>query len=326
MLNKSLLIAVLTFAGCSCVKQASKVNRQPESVVIPEFNADSAYQYTACQVAFGPRVPNTSSHEACAEYLADRLKNFGAEVTVQATTLNLFDGTPINIKNIIGAFSPEKTNRIMLCAHWDSRPFADHDPNPASRNKPIDGANDGAGSCAALLEIARQAGLNPPAVGIDIILFDAEDWGKNHDDATTRHYGDWCMGSHYWAKNPHTPGYIARYGILLDMVSGHEAQFYKEYYSMEYASHVVEKVWNAAQATGFGNYFPNLRGGGIEDDHLPVNRYRNIPCIDIIQYEPGNETGFADFWHTLNDNMEHVSRETLKAVGQTVLHVIYKEK
>ncbi|MDR1562402.1 MAG: M28 family peptidase [Dysgonamonadaceae bacterium] len=325
MLDKLFFAAVLTFAVCSCGKQAAKVQGQ-QVVAVPEFNVDSAYHYTAEQVSFGPRVPNTSSHEACAKYLADKLKTFGFEVTVQATTLHLLDGTPINIKNIIGVLSPEKTNRIMLCAHWDSRPFADYDPNPANRNKAIDGANDGAGACAALLEIARQAGLSQPAAGVDIILFDAEDWGKNHDDITTKHHGEWCMGSHYWAKNPHTPDYHANYGILLDMVSGYDAQFYKEYYSMEYASHVVQKVWNVAQAIGYGNYFPNRNGGAIEDDHLQVNLYRQIPCIDIIQYEPDSETGFADFWHTLDDNMEHISRETLKAVGQTVLHVIYSEK
>jgi len=314
---------VLTFAACA--RQSAKTVEQP-SAAVPAFNADSAYQYTAEQTAFGPRVPNTKAHEDCAKYLSAKLKSFGAEVTVQETTLYLVDNSPINIKNIIGAFQSEKKNRILLCAHWDSRPFADHDINPAARNKPIDGANDGAGACAALLEIARQIGKMQPAAGVDIIFFDAEDWGAHYTDATNRHHGDWCMGSAYWAKNPHIQNYTAMYGILLDMVSGYGAQFYKEYYSVELAPFVVKKVWDAAREAGYGNYFQDIRAGGIEDDHIQVNIYRKIPCIDIIQYHPDSETGFADFWHTLDDNMENVSKETLRAVGQTVLQVIYREK
>ncbi|MDR1371723.1 MAG: M28 family peptidase [Dysgonamonadaceae bacterium] len=324
MLNKILIIIAIATVGISCSKQTARI--QEQQIHIPDFNADSAYQYTLSQVNFGYRIPNTPSHAACAAYLADKLKNFGAQVTIQETTLHLLDGTPINISNIIGEFQPEKKNRVLLCAHWDSRPFADQDPNPANKNKPIDGANDGAGSCAALLEIARQISILPPVIGVDIIFFDAEDWGNNYSDASSLHHGEWCMGSAYWAKNPHKSGYRANYGILLDMVSGADAQFYQEYYSVEYAPHVVKKVWDAARATGYENFFPDKKISGIEDDHKQINLYRRIPCIDIIQYDPDRATGFAAFWHTLNDNMEHVSRETLKAVGQTVLYVIYKEK
>jgi hypothetical protein len=323
--NKTFLVCALIIVGCACGKQTAKITEQ-QPVAIPEFNADSAFQYTAAQTAFGPRVPNTAAHEACADYLANKLKSFGAETTLQETTLHLADNTPIEIKNIIGSFQPENPNRILLCAHWDSRPFADHDANPANHNTPIDGANDGAGACAVLLEIARQIGFAQPAVGIDIIFFDAEDWGAHHADANNLHHGNWCMGSEYWAKNPHKADYTANFGILLDMVSGHGAQFYKEYFSMQFAPNIVKKVWNAAQAAGYGQYFPDQKIGGIEDDHIQVNMHRKIPCIDIIQYNSDNETGFADFWHTLNDNIDSVDKEILKAVGQTVLYVIYKEK
>jgi Zn-dependent M28 family amino/carboxypeptidase len=245
---------------------------------------------------------------------------------VQRTTVRLFDGTPIGISNIVGSFGTGNANRILLCAHWDSRPYADRDPDPASRGKAIDGANDGAGSCGVLLEIARQVGLCGPSVGVDILFFDAEDWGEVNGDFAAGHYGTWCMGSDYWAGHPHTENYNAAFGILLDMVSGVDARFYREYFSMEYAPHVVDKVWRAARAAGYGRYFPDVLGGAIEDDHLPVNRRLGIPCIDIIQYDPGSATGFGDFWHTLDDDMEHVSVETMKAVGQTVLQVIYDEE
>ena len=309
----------------SC-KQAPKANNNIVEINIPAFNADSAYFYTEKQVSFGPRVPNTSAHDSCGNYLADELRRFGATVIEQETTLQLLDGTPIAIKNIIGSFQPENKDRILLCAHWDSRPFADHDPNSNNWHTPIDGANDGAGAVAVLLEIARQVQIKQPAIGLDIIFFDAEDWGEPNFPTTDKHFGTWCMGSEYWAKNPHVPNYNARFGILLDMVSGLNAQFYKEQISMQHAPQVVQKVWEAAQVLGYDSYFPNQQGGGIEDDHVQIIRFRNIPCIDIIHQDPNSATGFPPYWHTLDDTMKNVDKNTMQTVGQTVLYVLYKEK
>ena len=325
MVKFTLLACILAF-GFSCKQSPKAQNRVVETVSVPVFNADSAYYYTAAQVAFGPRVPGTEAHEACGNYLSGELKRFGATVTEQVATLKLRDGTPIKIRNIIGSFNPENKSRILLFAHWDSRPYADHDPNPDNWMKPIDGANDGAGACAALLEIARQAGINPPAVGLDILFTDLEDWGPPNFPTKDAHYGDYAMGAEYWARNPHVPNYVARYGILLDMVSAQGAQFYKERFSQQYAPTIVKKVWEAARAAGYDSYFIDKDGNGIEDDHLPVNIYRNIPSIDIIHTDPNSSTGFGSYWHTLDDNMTNVSKETLKAAGQTVLYVLYHEK
>ncbi|MDR0732624.1 MAG: M28 family peptidase [Dysgonamonadaceae bacterium] len=308
----------------SC-KQSPRTNNAVE-IKIPVFNADSAYFYTEKQVSFGSRVPNTPAHDACGDYLADELRRFGAAVVEQQATLRLLDNSPIAVKNIIGSFYPENKNRVLLCAHWDSRPYADRDPDEKNRHTPIDGANDGAGACAVLLEIARHVSANQPSVGIDIIFFDAEDWGKPDFPPEDKHYGNWCMGSEYWAKNPHAPDYTARYGILLDMVGASGAQFFKETFSSLHAPQIVEKVWEAAQAAGYAAYFPNRTGGAIEDDHIQVMKHRKIPCIDIIHYDPDSESGFASYWHTLDDTMENVDKNTLQAVGQTVLQVIYKEK
>ena len=324
---KSFLVflCILTL-GFSCKQSPKAQNTVVETISVPVFNADSAYHFTATQVAFGPRVPGTEAHEACGNYLSGELKRFGATVTEQVATLKLRDGTPIQIKNIIGSFQPENKTRVLLFAHWDSRPYADHDPNPDNRMKPIDGASDGAGACAALLEIARQAGITPPAVGLDILFTDLEDWGPPDFPAKDSHYGDWAMGAEYWARNPHVPNYSARYGILLDMVSAPGAQFYKEGISQQYAPQIVKKVWEAARAVGYDSYFINRDGNPIDDDHVPVNKYRRIPCIDIIHTDPGSPTGFGSYWHTLDDNMTNVSKETLTAVGQTVLYVLYHEK
>jgi len=325
MLKLPLFIFILAF-GFSCKPSPKTQTSVTKKVSVPVFNADSAYHYTAMQVSFGPRVPGTEAHSACGNYLSSELKRFGATVIEQETTLQLLDRTPIKIKNIIGSFKPENKSRIVLFAHWDSRPYADHDPNPDNRMKPIDGANDGAGACAVLLEIARNINANPVAVGIDIIFFDMEDWGKPEFPTNNYHYGTWCMGSNYWARNPHIPNYIARYGILLDMVSAPGAQFYKEGYSRQYAPSVLKKVWEAAQATGYGSYFIDKNGSHITDDHEQVIEHRKIPCINIIHQDPNLSTGFGSYWHTLADNMNNVSKETLAATGQTLLYVLYHEK
>ncbi|MCC8144964.1 MAG: M28 family peptidase [Bacteroidales bacterium] len=327
MIQKLLFTAGILLSMISCNKEPqthSTPEQEEIKVEVPEFNADSAYHYTETQVSFGPRVPNTEAHKACGNYLASELRRFGAQVIEQEAILHTYDNKPLEAKNIIASYNPDMKNRVLLCAHWDSRPFADHDPDPKNHRTPIDGANDGAGACGVLLEIARQIGITQPQIGIDIILFDAEDWGAPQFEP--QYSGGWCLGSEYWSNNPHKPAYTARYGILLDMVSAQGARFYKEYFSMYYANDIVKKVWETAHSLGYSEYFIDKRGGGIEDDHIPINQIRKIPCIDIIQHDPNNSHGFGDYWHTLQDTMDEVSTETMKAVGKTVMHVIYNEK
>lgn len=292
--------------------------------MVPTFNADSAYRYTAEQVAFGPRVPNSEAHRACGEWLAQTLERFGAQVTSQHVTLRAYDGTPLQARNIIGSYKPETKKRVLLCAHWDSRPWADEDPDSKNHHTPILGANDGASGVGVLLEIARHLQAQPTEIGIDIIFFDAEDYGE-HSSYTGNYDGiAWCLGSQYWARVPHTEGYMARFGILLDMVGGKDAQFYREQYSEGFAKDIVDKVWAAAHASGHGQWFPYADGGHITDDHLPINQIARIPCIDIIGHYP--ETGFAPTWHTMDDTMENIDPTVLRAAGQTVLQVIYNER
>lgn len=331
MLFKKHAIAIASFLliACACNKKAATTAVAAEYTyqqVSPAFNADSAYQYTATQVEFGPRVPDTQAHKACGDYLVGLLKRFGANVTEQVTTVKTFDGNKVKSRNIIASYGSEKENRILVFAHWDTRPFADHDPDPNNRNTPILGANDGASGVGVLLEVARALQSKPADIGVDIIFFDVEDWGET-EGAKDVPPGDWwCLGTQYWAKNPHKEGYKARYGILLDMVGAPDATFYKEGFSMEYAADVVEKVWANARLLGYGKYFIDAKGGTITDDHVPVNETAGIPSIDIIHQDKNSQTGFGWYWHTTKDNMDNVSKETLKAVGQTILEVIYKEK
>jgi Zn-dependent M28 family amino/carboxypeptidase len=315
--------------ACSCGNKAS-LSVSPEvpaaKADIPAFDADSAYACVARQVAFGPRVPNTPAHRACADYFAAELERYGAAVYVQEARLKAYDGTILQARNIIGTYRPEHPRRILLCAHWDSRPFADHAAEEADRHRPIDGADDGASGCGVLLEIARQLGRLRPPVGVDIILFDAEDYGMP-DFAEGRYAADsWCLGSQFWAANPHVKDYRAEYGILLDMVGATDAAFFQELTSLHKAAPIVKKVWDTARSLGFGQYFLDARGGAVTDDHVYVMAGRHFPCIDIIHHDPESPTGFAPHWHTPDDGLSVIDTQTLHAVGQTLLQLLYSEK
>ena len=318
-----LLLSVTLLVACG--SKQPKTSTQPQvAVVVPTFNADSAYHYTAQQVAFGPRVPNSEAHRQCGDWLAQTLERFGAKVTSQHVTLRAYDGTVLAARNIIGSYKPETRKRVLLCAHWDSRPWADADPDPKNHRTPILGANDGASGVGVLLEIARQLQAQPTDIGVDIIFFDAEDYGEHAADDEPTDGIAWCLGSQYWARVPHTEGYMARFGILLDMVGGRDARFHREGLSDYFACDIVDKVWAAAHASGNGSYFPYAEGGQITDDHLPINQLARIPCIDIIGHYP--ETGFAPTWHTMDDTMENIDPAVLRAAGQTVMQVIYNER
>jgi len=308
----------------SCRQDAKPVANKEAPVSVPSFSADSAYRFVEEQVNFGPRVPNTDAHKACADYLVNTLESYGAVVIEQKVKLRAFNGDILDANNIIASYKPEAKQRILLFAHWDTRPWSDHDPDPANNNKPVLGANDGASGVGVLLEIARNIGTSSPRLGVDIIFFDAEDYGAP-ENYTGNAEDSWCLGSQYWAKNPHVSPYAARFGILLDMVGAPDATFYRDQISEHFAANVVSKVWDKALNLGFEKYFVNKPGGAITDDHLYVNQIAGIPSIDIIHYNPDNQHGFGDYWHTVNDDMRNIDKQTLFAVGTTVMQVVYNE-
>ena len=329
-----IIAAVLLLAACTSTPKTNDPNGKQEtkkSVVVPQFNADSAYQFVAKQTQFGPRVPETEAHAQCAEWLAAKLNEWADTVIVQEFRTRLFNDKGIDGKNIVAVFHPEAKKRIVLCAHWDSRPYADHDPEAANSRTPIDGANDGASGVGVLMECARQFNLQalPEKLGVDIVLFDLEDYGPHQEDADK--YADdrtnfWALGSQHWSKHPHVYGYKAYFGILLDMVGGSNPNFPKEYYSQGYATWVSNKVWRKAADLGYRPYFTNELGTMISDDHIPMNQIAGIPTIDIIDLHPesSNEC-FPEVWHTLNDNLEHIEKTTLGMVGDVLLNVVYEE-
>lgn len=340
MKNKWMGLAALALlasgaAGCDGTRQdatqttATQTQSQAPAAAVaaPAFQGDSAYAFVARQVAFGPRVPNSAAHRACGDYLIQKLKNLGARVTVQEFESTAYDGKKLKLRNIVGSYHPEAANRILLAAHWDTRPFADKDSNQPGL--PNDGANDGASGVGVLLEVARslQAAEARPGVGVDMIFFDGEDYGDADGLAAPQpgYEQTWCLGSQYWAKNKHQAGYRANFGILLDMVGAKGARFAIEENSQTIAPQVVAMVWKTAAQLGYSDYFTYDRNGAITDDHLFMTK-GGVPSIDILDYDPASPDGtFGKYHHRHSDNMEIIDPKTLKAVGQTLLQVIYNQ-
>jgi hypothetical protein len=332
MLNSKLLVMASFFVAinaCTPKKKGIETQTAIRIVQVPRFNADSAYFFIERQVKFGPRVPNTKSHQQAADYFTNRLKKYGATVTLQDFDAVTWDNQKLQLKNIIASYNPQAEKRILVAAHWDTRPYADKDEE--KKDASFDGANDGASGVGVLLEMARVFSRNKlPTVGIDLILFDGEDWGEKMNENSKLKMPNgyeswWCLGSQYWAKHKHQKNYTAYYGILLDMVGAKHAQFFREGASLEMAPTVVEKVWNTATKLGYTDYFVKTNVSAITDDHVFVSEMGKIPTIDIVHYQMG--TGFfGDYHHSRKDNVSIISKETLGAVGSTVLNVVYCEE
>lgn len=288
-----------------------------------KFNADSAYSFVKNQVDFGPRVPNTKAHKQCGDYLVNTLNRLGATVKEQKDSVLGYDRTMLPMRNIVASFYPTQKKRVLLASNYDTRAWADR--SDSLPTMPADGANDGASGCGVLLEIARVIGQDSLPIGIDIILFDLEDQDRPAYDINPNqieHYG--CLGTRYWANN--LDGYNAEYAILLDMVGAENAKFTLEGNSMKDAEPVMRKIWDVGNKLGFENYFRYNRTTYIQDDHAYINELTGIPSIDIIQYDPNGIGPFWEHWHTHQDNMDAINTETLGAVGQTLLQVIYNEE
>ncbi len=324
--TRALLLSALVLTSLTACKNNPAEETGEEDTVeapavqAPAFNADSAYSYVAKQVEFGPRVPGTKSQEECAAWMEGELRRHCDTVYIQRTTVKGGDGSQQRCINLIGAINPAALRRVLLLAHWDSRPWADMDVR--DKDKPIDAADDGGSGVGVLLEMARTMKSKPlpDGVGVDILFVDVEDYGKTEwgDDS----YG---LGTQYWASNPHLPGYRAAYGILLDMVGGAGARFPREQYSQAYAPDVQQRLYTTAVNAGYGAYFPIDGGAGITDDHVFVNRIARIPTIDVIHLA-NTPSSFPAHWHTHADNMSVIDRATLKAVGQSVLQMLYEEE
>lgn len=317
--------SVLTCLFCmilvfSCKKEKRSI--PPAKLVVPLFNKDSAYQYVEKQLSFGPRVPGTPAQIQARDWFVKKLESYGAEVTVQAFKDKIYNGTTKPGYNIMAQFNPKKKNRVLLGAHWDTRMVADKDKT--RQEEPIMGADDGASGVGALLEIARTIHNNPIDLGVDIILFDLEDQGDLDSSTPEESTDTYALGSKYWQENMIPKKYKATFGILLDMIGAKDAVFGKEGYSKQYAGVYQEKIWDLATKMGKGNLFQNFNSGYIKDDHYYVIK-AGIPMVDIINRPMKTPSGFGHYHHTHKDDINIISKENLKGVGQVVIAILYRE-
>ncbi len=320
------LIAGLTIALSACKEDkttkskssSTKKTTARKSVKIPTFNGDSAYSYVKKQVEFGPRVTGTKAHKSAQKWFIDKFKSFGAEVEVQKFKAHFANGKTEDAVNIIAHFNPGKTKKVIIAAHYDSRYKAEKDPDPKMRDKPIDGADDGASGVGVIFELARLISENPVDLSIDFVLFDAEDNGENSAGNES-----WCLGSQYWSKNAAKDKYKADMGILLDLVGAKGAVFTKEGVSKRYAGPIQDVIWNLASNMGYSDLFANIDRGEIDDDHVYVNKIARIPMVDIISI-PDPVKGFGAHHHTHQDNIDIIDKNILRRTGQVLSAFLYK--
>ncbi len=321
------MIFLIGLGICSCKNDSTGKTDIPRvekpKVLIPSFNKDSAYYFVEKQLSFGTRVPGSEGHIACKQWLVNKFKSYGAVVIQQDFVANVYTGDQWPSSNIIAQFNPNHQERVILSAHWDSRFIGEEDASKSKRDLPIPGADDAGSGVAILLEIGRLLGQFPIDMGVDIILWDAEDQGQRGGAQGSE--VTWCLGSQHWSRNKHSKNYQAIYGINLDMVGAKNPRFPKEGVSMYYAQAVMNKVWKLAQTMGYTDMFVDDKSGGITDDHKVINEIAGIPMIDIINQPLNSDNSFVSHWHTHDDDIDIIDKRTLKAVGQVVLATIYKE-
>lgn len=304
-MRKLLPLMLFVLTGCPSAGQDARSGTVANNT--PALSAQAAFEHIKTQVAFGPRAPGTGGHDQqlawMLEYLGARADTVIAQSFTHETTLGTLDLT-----NVFARFKPDSPDRILLVAHWDTRPTADEDPDETRRSQPISGANDGASGVALLLEIANVLSKNEPPIGVDILLTDGEDFAPNH----------MYIGARYFAANL-PPGYRPLYGILVDMIADENPVYPIEANSQNFAPEVVDRVWRTAERLGYAAYFPRTPQGGIEDDHVPLNQ-AGIRTIDIIDFDygPANQ-----YWHTHQDIVAHTSAKGLAVVGAVILELIF---
>ncbi len=302
-----ILVLLLLVAACNAAGGDAPALSRRAGVERPEVRADRAFALLEQQVAFGPRIPGTEGHRRQLEWMVQYLGERADTVITQPFTHVTRRGERLELTNVFARFRPEMRDRILLLAHWDTRPAADQDPDPANRHLPVPGANDGASGVAVLLELAELFRQHPPPIGVDLLFTDGEDYGPELEDM--------LLGARYFAANL-PAGYQPLYGVLLDLVADQNPRFPIEGYSAQYAPEVARRVWAVAEQLGYGDIFVNTVGQSISDDHIPLNQ-AGIRTINIIDFD-------YPYWHTVRDVPENTSATTLQIVGDVVAELVYR--
>lgn len=301
------LVGVL--GGCA-KKDADTPPTRP--ILTTEFDGQAALKYAAAQVAFGPRIPGTDAARKAGDWIAAQMRARGATVVEQTWTHKTKSGRALPLRNILARFNPQATQRVLYLTHWDTRPTADQEEDPADQLKPFDGANDGASGVGLLLALADALQKKPSAFGVDLLFVDGEDYG---DFSTNT---DVLLGSQHFASNLPNSRYAPVFGVLFDMIGDADLRIPQEINSVQRAPDVVQRVWSKAADMGRGAIFVTRAGEQITDDHIPLLDV-GLKVIDVIDldYGPGNA-----YHHTRKDTMDKLSAESLKAVGDVALALL----
>jgi Zn-dependent M28 family amino/carboxypeptidase len=308
----SLALLAATACGASGEKAATVKTSN-------EFNADSAMSYIRQQLAFGPRVPGTEPARKTGDWIVTHLRATADTVVEQRWTHTLATGQSLPMRNIFARFKPGAKDRILYVTHWDTRPFADSETDPAKQKLPIPGANDGASGVALLLAVSDALKKLPPGVGVDLLFVDGEDWGTFTPNV------DVLIGSTYFAEHLPSADYRPLFGVLWDMIGDADLNIYQEVNSAQAAPEVVQKVWGTAKDMGYEKYFIPEAKEPIVDDHVPLIKagLRVIDVIDI-DYGPRDASGTVttSYHHTLEDTIDKVSAKSMKIVGDVAVALL----
>lgn len=313
------ILLIFLFSSCSKKneKESKPLYQLEKNYNIPKFDADNAYKQVEAQVKFGPRNPNSAGHAECLAYLENQLKKYADTLVLQPFTYPGYKGITLHLTNLIAEFNPKSKNRIILCAHWDTRPRSEHATNPADTNKPILGANDGGSGVGVLLEFARLLKQHKVNYGVELVFFDGEDYGREND------LNDFCLGSKYFAAN-YNINKAPAFCVLLDMIGDKQAIFFQEPYSVQFAPDVVNMIWNIAGQLNAAD-FSDKQSEAIYDDHIPLNQ-AGLSTIDIIDaglIGDKSPVKRRNYWHSEHDTMKNISKKTLQQVGNVLTYLIY---
>ena len=294
-------LLLMTFVGCQ--------------TKVPDFSGNNAFEYLKAQCEFGPRNPGSEGHRKVLDYYIKTFTPLADTVMTQSFLEKMpRTGQQVNMNNVIARFNVQATKQIMISAHWDTRPWGDRGTDMMGRNQPILGANDGASGVAVLLELANILNKDKPPIGVNLVLFDAEDYGTSGDNWS------YCKGSQYFAKNIPIP--YPDYAINLDMIADKEPKFYIERFSYEQNPALVMELWQKAESLGLKSFKKKAKDM-IFDDHVPLYEIAGIPAIDIIDFDYPNEK--INYHHTQNDIVQNCSPKGLGEVGTLMVHHIYEQ-